>query len=355
MGQSANQMSTASSDDPEVIAAGIAQTRADMSETIDAIQQRLDPDTLTEQAKEKVEDLTEHAKAAAREAVEEAKVAVREALVEARDNVREATIGRVETMVRNASDSAYETREGVMGTIRQNPVPAALVGIGLGWLWMNRRSAPPRRTYTGEARAYRDDRDYQGRMYAGQYDGGRGAYYPTGYNRGEYAGGQQDSGGNAVTQATGRVGEAASNVAGTVGDTAGHVASTVGETVGNAASAVGETASNLMSTTQETAGNLVSGAQYQARRAEDGLGQAMQDNPLAVGAVALALGAAIGLALPQTERENQLMGEARDTLLERAQDLAQETVEKVQHVATEAQQTVTQTVKEEAKNQGLTQ
>jgi uncharacterized protein YjbJ (UPF0337 family) len=354
MGQSANQMSTAAGDDPEVIAAEIAQTRADMSETIDAIQQRLNPDTLTEQAKEKVEDLTEHAKVAAREAVEEAKVAVHEALAEARDNVREATIGRVETMVRNVSDSAYETREGVMGTIRQNPVPAALVGIGLGWLWMNRRSTPPRRTYTGEARAYRDDRDYQGRMYAGQYGAERGTYYAAGYSRDGYPT-EPSRGANPVTQAAGRVGEAASNVAGTVGDTAGSVASTVGETVGNAASVVGETASNLVSTTQETAGNLVSGAQHQARRAEDGLGQAMQDNPLAVGAVALALGAAIGLALPQTQRENQLMGEARDTLLERAQGLAQETVEKVQHVATEAQQTVTQTVKEEAKSQGLTQ
>ena len=90
-------------------------------------------------------------------------------------------------------------------------------------------------------------------------------------------------------------------------------------------------------------------------RIEDSFQRALRTNPLAVGAVTLALGAAIGLALRRPQRENQLMGEARDTLLERAQGFAQETVEKVQHVATEAQQTVTETVKEEAKSQGLTQ
>lgn len=329
MGQSANQVTVGQGqDDPEVIAAEIARTRADMSETIDAIQQRLSPDTLSEQAKEKVDDLTEHAKAAAREAVEEAKVAV-----------REATIGRVETMVRQASDTAYETREGLMETVRQNPLPAALVGIGLGWLWMNRRSAPSHRAPRYDVR-YGDER-------RGYY---AASYRPDGY---AYTG-ERQQGGNVVSQAAGRVGETAGNVANTVGDAASNAASTVGETASNVASTVGETVGNVASTVGETASNLVGGAQYNAQRAEDRLGRALQENPLAVGAVALAVGAAVGLALPQTQRENQLMGEARDTLMERAQDFAQETVEKVQHVASEAQQTVTETVKEEAKNQGLT-
>ena len=72
---------------------------------------------------------------------------------------------------------------------------------------------------------------------------------------------------------------------------------------------------------------------------------------MAVGVAALALGAAVGLVLPQTERENRLMGEARDSLVEKARGVAQETVEKVQAVAGEAQQAV----KDEASKQGLTQ
>ena len=351
MGQDANQMSATSTDDPEVIAADIAQTRAEMSGTIDAIQQRLSPDALGEQAKEKVEDLTEQAKEAAREAVQEAKEAVRETLLEARDNVREATIGRVETMVRNAGDTAQDTREGLMGTIRQNPVPAALVGIGLGWLWMNRQGGSSRRDGGRNERYYRGER----------YDRGeRGAYIATSYDRYGAAdtyprrgGDEGDSGGvrQAVGNVAGQVGSAAGSAAGSVGETVGSAASSVGETVGNAASAVGDTASNLASATQE-----------RAQRVEDRFGQAIQENPLAVGAVALAIGAAVGLALPQTQRENQLLGEARDTLVERAQDLAQETIGKVQSVASEAQgsvqesmQEVKETVKEESKKQGLTQ
>jgi len=333
-GHPATTASPATSD-PAIIEAEIEQTRTEMSGTIDAIQQRLSPDNLAEQAKE-----------AAREAVEEAKQAVRGALLEAKENVREATIGRVETMVRNVSDSAYETREGMMDTVRHNPIPAALVGIGLGWLWMNRRSTPPRRMNG----YYANDTYRYGARYA-----------PTPYYANDHGPAPTGDGGNRVTQmagraqhavgnVTGQVGETAGNLASTVGETVGSMASQVGQTAGNMASTVGETASNLATTTQETAVNLVSGAQYQAQRAEDRLGRALQENPLAVGAVALAFGAAVGLALPQTERENQLMGEARDTLVERAQEFAQDTTEKIQHVAAEAQQTVQQ----EARSQGLT-
>jgi len=353
MGQSASEVrnpgrldaaQNAAASNPAVIEAEIEQTRSEMSGTIDAIQQRLNPDNLSEQAKD-----------AAREAVEEAKEAVRHALLEAKESVREATIGRVETMVRNVSDSAYETREGLMDTVRSNPIPAALVGIGLGWLWMNRRSGSPRRSNGN----YANDTARYGRYEQSAYY--PGGYMPAGYASTGYATGQPHDSGNRATQMAGRaqqavgnvadqVGETASNVASTVGETAGNVAGSVGEAASNFASTVGERASNLASATQETAGNLVSGAQYQAQRAEDRFGRTLQENPLAVGAVALALGAAVGLALPITERENQLMGEARDTLVERAQGLAQDTMGKVQQVASEAQQTVQQ----EAQNQGLT-
>jgi len=354
MGQGADQVMATATDDPAAIEAEIAQTRAELSGTIDAIQQRLNPDTLGEQAKEKVEDLAEQAKAAAREAVQEAQEAVRVALLEAKDNLREATIGRVETMAHQVSDTAYEAREGVMATIRQNPIPAALVGVGLGWLWMNRRSAPTRRMAGGYPAM---DRAYRGRGY---YPGEQETYLLPGDSR--YGNGRTQDGGNPIANAAGRaqhlvgdtagrVGQTLGDTASQVGETAGNVAGQVGQTASNLASTVGETASNFASSTQGTAGNLVSGVQQQAQRAEDRFGLALRENPLAVGAVALALGAAVGLVLPQTDRENQLMGEARDTLVERAQGVAQEAVEKVQSVASEAQQTV----KDEAKKQGLAQ
>jgi hypothetical protein len=79
------------------------------------------------------------------------------------------------------------------------------------------------------------------------------------------------------------------------------------------------------------------------------LRQAIEQNPMALGLVAVAVGGAVALAAPETRRENELLGEARDTLIDRAQTSAQTAVEKVQRVVEE----VGETVEKEAKYQGL--
>ena len=48
----------------------------------------------------------------------------------------------------------------------------------------------------------------------------------------------------------------------------------------------------------------------------------LEENPLAVGAVALALGAAVGFAIPSTRYEDQLLGETRARLVDQAGDKA---------------------------------
>jgi hypothetical protein len=69
------------------------------------------------------------------------------------------------------------------------------------------------------------------------------------------------------------------------------------------------------------------------------------ENPLTVGALGVGVGAAIGLAIPETSKEHEVMGEARDTVVEKAQKVQQS----VQRVAEEAQGAAQQ----EAENQGL--
>ena len=101
-------------------------------------------------------------------------------------------------------------------------------------------------------------------------------------------------------------------------------------------------------------GNLATQTRYQTRRAEDRLRQALRENPLGVAAVAMAIGSAVGLALPETERERELMGEARDNLIERAQEAASETVDKVQRVASEVMEGAESTISEKSKEVGLT-
>ncbi len=101
------------------------------------------------------------------------------------------------------------------------------------------------------------------------------------------------------------------------------------------------------------------------------LDSVLQDNPLALGLVALVLGALVGLLLPGTAQENQILGPKRDELTHQAQDTVKELTQKVTVVAQTAQGAATDalgkatdaakgaftealdTVKQEAEHQGL--
>jgi hypothetical protein len=109
---------------------------------------------------------------------------------------------------------------------------------------------------------------------------------------------------------------------------------------------------------QETTEQIGSQAATQVNRAGGALQQALHDNPLAVGAAALAVGAVVALAVPQTQQEHQVMGPTRDKLVVKAQDTAhevaervqtaaQETVQKVEHVAQEARDAAQRTAQQE--------
>jgi hypothetical protein len=336
-GAATNGEPAANADDTAYIRADIEQTRAEMSETIDAIQERLSPQHLTQQVKE---------------------------------TVREATIGRAEEMARQAGDTINEARYGMMETIRHNPIPAAMVGIGLGWLFMNRRSAPRHTRYAdygryrGAAGYYDGPYDYAGQPgYPVQpgYPGGPSYAYPAGQRE---HGGMMERGQRLAGDTAQRVQHAAGSAASRAQDAASSAASRVQDAAGSAASRVQDAASTIADRTQETVGGVVNEAQeragwvagqaqYQAQRLEDRFERTLYESPLAVGAIALALGAAAGFVLPQTRRENELMGETRDNLVERAQEVAQEAAEKVQRVASDVADDVKLSAEERAREHGL--
>src|SRR3712207_5012702 len=196
--------------------AEIERTRADMSETVDAIQERLSPENLKEQAK---------------------------------DRVKEATVGR-----------AQEAGSGIMETIRANPLPAALTGIGLGWLLVSARGSA-----SGQTR-YRD------RAYPYDYD------YPPSYE-------------GRTTTTTG---------GGTSVPSPGEALGRARDRVGESATQAQDKASEAASRAQDRVSNLTDQARYQARRASGGFQRMLRENPLAMGALAVGAGAAVGLAIPQS-------------------------------------------------------
>ncbi len=266
-------------DEIEVTRVEIERTRADMSETVDAIQDRLNPQNLKEQAK---------------------------------DRVKEATVGK-----------AQEAGSGIVDTIRQNPLPAALTGIGLGWLFMSARRQ------SGASRSQYRDVTYRDAAYVEGYPAGTypPAGYPPRYEEPRYE--EQGSG-------TSSAGQALGNARDRVGETASQAQDKAGELAGR---------------TQDRVSNLGDQARYQARRASGGFQRMLYENPLAMGALGVGVGAAVGLAIPETSKEHEVMGEARDNLVDKAQEKVQDVQQRAQSVAEEAQSAAQQ----EAENQGLTQ
>jgi len=288
-------------------------------------------------------------------AVRTAKEAIRDVSDQATATVREATIGRAGHMVNDASETAKGFGSTVTETIRQNPIPATLAGVGLGWLIMRSRNLD-RNTARYRAQRFAGAPGYAP-AYGGPYRrdefGSRGASFM----EGRPAGGELH----------GRVGEAISSMKEDVRGMASGTQDTVSEMTGKAqdtlsemAERTKETASDLAERTKETASDLAERAREQAdylsyeaqHRTQQVRGQfeqMLQDNPLALGAMALACGAALGMLLPATTKENQLMGSARDSLMESAQETAQDTMQKVQRVADQA----TNAASDAAKDQGL--
>ncbi|HVG33975.1 MAG TPA: DUF3618 domain-containing protein [Pyrinomonadaceae bacterium] len=322
-------------DDPEEIRAQIEETRAGMSQTIDAIQERLSPENLKEQAKEQVEVLTEQAKEKVEEIADQAKDKLKEAVQEtvqtAKDAVYDATIGKAGEVMQNVgetvSDAAQQvgttirdTGSSVVRSVRTNPLPFALMGLGLGMLLL-RRNRPRYESY--------DDYDV-------------GADW--GYERGHTTTQGQSRG------TVSRAQEAVGDFVGGAKETVSNAASGAVNTVSNVASQARDQVGNLASRTADQMSNLGTQIQHGARRVQGQYQQSLQENPLAVGAVALAAGAAVGLMLPSTRMEDQWMGETRENLTQMAEQAARGTIEKVQQVASEAGRAA----RKEAEYQGLT-
>lgn len=105
------------------------------------------------------------------------------------------------------------------------------------------------------------------------------------------------------------------------------------EAVGEAADWTREQATDLGQQIADKASDLGHQATLQARRARLGFWQAMEENPLKIGAGVLALGVLIGLAIPSTDPEDELMGETRDRLLDNVREAGRQALDPNPYVA----------------------
>ena len=268
---------------PVDIERDIDHTRAEMSETLDAIGSRFQPDYLKEQAKDALRS------------------------------------------------TAHDAGTTMLDTLKENPVPAIIAGLSVGWLIM-KGGESERDRYHRER--YEDD--YYSRY--GRYPAprrARGYGYETYQSRYD----------------TGYDGDDRS-----VKDRAGDLADDAQQKVQQAKHKAGDLADQATDQAHE----LADDARTYGRRAENWLERQMNESPLTMGAVALAAGALVGLAVPETHKEDEWMGRSSERLKEQAKDAAEEKLDQAKRVAEatadEAEdkaKDVVETAKKEAKKQDL--
>jgi ElaB/YqjD/DUF883 family membrane-anchored ribosome-binding protein len=239
--------------DPREIEAELDRTRMQMGNTLEALQRKLSPGELFDQA-----------------------------------------MG----YVRGSGGSEFTSN--LKQSVAQNPVPVGLVGLGLAWLMLSGRGSSQADT-----------------LHAG--DGG--------HRIGEAASGARDR----ITGATSSAHEKSRAAAERARAGLGHLASS----------------------SRERMQHLSHSARSGAERAKSGLDYMLNEQPLVLGAVGMALGALVAASLPRTRREDELMGRARDEFVERAREQGQAQAEKARRVAESAGDAAKEAARDEAHKQGL--
>jgi hypothetical protein len=201
-----------------------------------------------------------------------------------------------------------------------NPLPVTLVGAGLAWLMMAGRRKAPR----GDGMASTSGVDDVAARMSEAGDGTAPEASGSLHRAHEWA--QQ-------TRATGerlnrRVGEAGSGLqdrmtaaGATVRDAASETYDAAAERTRQGAEAIGRGARTMSD-------NVASGGQS--------LLDFLQQQPLVLAGLGLAIGGLLGAALPSSETEDQLMGDASDAATSEAKSFAQEQIDKGKQVAEEA-------------------
>lgn len=256
----------------------------------------------------------EGAKDAVKENLSEAKDAVKKEIQEAKSAVRKATIGRVEDMVSSAENTVKNTTTSVIDTIRDNPIPAALAGIGLAWLFMNGRSSK---------RGFNAGQPWSPSMSGGRFQDGAhriGHEAENALHKTEALGSEiADKVKQTSTDIASKVKETSTELATKVRDTANQVKQSTVELKDQAQVAIGEFAHKV----EDKAGQWVEST----RRFENRVEESVRQNPLVYGAVALALGTAIGASIPRSRIEDEYLGSASDQLAEKAESVAHEALD----------------------------
>jgi ElaB/YqjD/DUF883 family membrane-anchored ribosome-binding protein len=192
-------------------------------------------------------------------------------------------------MMSGASNKVLTT---AVEQLRENPIPIALIGLGVAWLAISQT----RRPSAGGGAAYQGS-----------------GYYPT------YEGYDEDEGLRAKVKAKAEAAKA--KLAETAEKAKAKLADAQHSAAGGVSNVRGK-AGEYAHLAQDKAGEYAHLAQEKAgqysRAAKQRFDETLDSEPLVIGALGLAVGAAIGASLPSTPVERRYIGPARAKVADRA-------------------------------------
>jgi ElaB/YqjD/DUF883 family membrane-anchored ribosome-binding protein len=207
-----------------------------------------------------------------------------------------------------SSENATRFLRNLGTSVRDNPLPAVLVGAGLAMMMTGMTG----RSLYGAGR--------KATSFASHRSGG--------------GDGAADESSETLTSGIGRRLNSAA-------DSIGFALSDTGEALGRM--------TNNASAAMSSAGERLASSGQSIGHGARGLGETIAEQPLIAAALGLAVGAIFGAAMPTSEVENRLMGEPSRSVKKSASDFAAEQMENVK----EAAQAVAEDVRSEASSQGL--
>jgi hypothetical protein len=244
---------------------------------------------------------------------------------------------------------------GLAQQVSANPLPSALVGIGLAWLmassgnstgapvpqsdWRRDDDAPYGRLPSGGLKRVSHSPDEEGQWWSEFATDAGDSYRAKASETGERAShfvdkagrrvsGFVDDAGNRVRQFQDEAGNRLDDALGW----ANHNWSTAQSGVANAMTGARQLGDQLVHGTGDLAGTVRAQGDQLGRQAID----LFNRQPLVAGALAFAAGAAIGALLPTTEQEDVLLGEQADKVKEQAAETAADLYEKGKATVAEA-------------------
>lgn len=247
------------------------------------------------------------------------------------EELRSITPGRImDEILGYAKSGSAELLRGLGKQVAQNPLPATLIGAGLAWMIMSNGSSE-----RGSAYDTRTHTTSNGSWFSGTKHAASSAAESAGERASSAMHGLKDSAQNAMSgisdsidSASGAMKDRAQSAMSSLSGTASGIGDSLSSAYGAVTGSVASAANSCVD-----AANSVIPSQDELMQAGQRIWDFCKDQPLVVAGLGIAIGAALGAAIPETDAEHRLMGEAADQLKQKAQEFVTDPLKNANHMA----------------------